>query len=362
MDQQEYILLIQRYLAGKCNEEERKLFVEWIDKSPENKIVYEKVKKVWNIAPQLDLSFDEQKAWRDLEQRITELESKQHDSDTETVCKTTLGSVKQNSTTINSGSQQFLKIAAILIATFMLSLLAYVGYEISQSMLQGEPVTKTKVYEAGADEILELDLPDGTEVVLNSDSRLKIDEGFYEDHRNVDLIGEGYFQVNSSMDENKFSVTTNEVTVEVLGTRFNINSWEDRSSSEIIVESGHVGVKGKIGDLTDKYFQLHANEKIVFEKDSNTAEIVDVNALVYLGWVDSEITFDEAPVNDVFNYLERRFSIKVKVDDETEEVEEPITAQFSDESIEEILAIIAVTHDIDYEIDRDSVWIDFPSE
>jgi len=78
-------------------------------------------------------------------------------------------------------------------------------------------------YSTGAGETRMFELPDGTEVTLNSKTTLKHKRFFWKANRQVNLTGEAYFSVIKGDD---FKVKTHSGTVSVLGTQFNVKARE----------------------------------------------------------------------------------------------------------------------------------------
>ena len=95
-------------------------------------------------------------------------------------------------------------------------------------------------------------LPDGTDVWLNARTTIQYPVSFNTDQRLVKLDGEAYFEV--ARDEKKpFTVQTDKYNVEVLGTKFDVESYSDTESFETALMEGSV----KISSLTD------ANESLM---------------------------------------------------------------------------------------------------
>ncbi|MEM9052122.1 MAG: FecR domain-containing protein [Bacteroidota bacterium] len=111
-----------------------------------------------------------------------------------------------------------LAVAASVLVILSLSIFLFTGSESFETdILQQEFVA----------------LPDGSEVQLNSSSTLAFNKRNFEDERELDLKGEAFFEVKKGV---KFTVTTDNGAVEVLGTSFNVNSREERL--EVICYTG----------------------------------------------------------------------------------------------------------------------------
>lgn len=108
-----------------------------------------------------------------------------------------------------------------------------------------------KIYKTGFGERLEIKLNDGSRITLNANSTLKWAGGWEEaGTREATLKGEAFFEVKK-LNGITFTVHTNDVAVEVLGTVFNINSWGD--ITKVYLETGKINLK-----LNDKE---HNNSK-----------------------------------------------------------------------------------------------------
>ena len=86
---------------------------------------------------------------------------------------------------------------------------------------------------------LKLSLPDGTSVWLNADSKLLYDNNFGINNRNVTLCGEGYFEVSKNKNL-PFQVVSDDIKVEVLGTKFNVKNYPEDPNIKVALLEGSV--------------------------------------------------------------------------------------------------------------------------
>jgi len=159
-------------------------------------------------------------------------------------------------------------------------------------------------------------LPDGTKVWLNAASSLKYPEYFDGNGRNVELLGEAYFEVNSqksTLGENiPFLVSTATQTLEVLGTHFNINSYEDEGAVRTTLLEGSVRVssnsndRNKTGEIS---LVLKPNQQSVLSgKDFN---VVNVNAEESVAWKNGYFSFEQASIETVMRQLSRWYDVEI---------------------------------------------------
>lgn len=123
-------------------------------------------------------------------------------------------------------------------------------------------------------------LPDGTRVWLNSASKLSYDSRYNLSSREVNLVGEGYFEVAKDP-ERRFRVNTGNYTVEALGTVFNVKSYpEDRTSVTTLIE-GKVRIDDgggftKSGSGRTQFAGLWRNNELIVESGTTLEKLTEL--------------------------------------------------------------------------------------
>ncbi|MDI3318138.1 FecR family protein [Pinibacter soli] len=149
-------------------------------------------------------------------------------------------------------------------------------------------------------------LPDGTKVWLNAASSLRYPTTFSGNIRNVEMTGEVYFEVakNTSM---PFHVTVNDKTeVDVLGTHFNINAYQNEESLKTTLLEGSVRVSNgdeKILLKPGQQAQVSGNAHMSLNKDVDTDKV--------MAWKNGVFDFNDATLEQVMRQLERWYDIDV---------------------------------------------------
>ena len=117
--------------------------------------------------------------------------------------------------------------------------------------------------------------PDGSIVWLNAGSKVKYDSNFAKASRKVELTGEGYFEVSKNK-ELPFVVSTGKLSVKVLGTKFNLKSYEEDSELKVTLKEGAV----KVGDfLIDAApVELKPNQRFTLRKADLSMQVDSVDA------------------------------------------------------------------------------------
>jgi ferric-dicitrate binding protein FerR (iron transport regulator) len=188
-------------------------------------------------------------------------------------------------------------------------------------------------------------LPDGTTGWLNSNSSISY-KGTFNSSRVVNLTGEAFFNVIKN--ENKpFKVLTNEVEVKVLGTQFNIASYENEKNVEVVLEEGKLEFKGK--GVPDTRL-MKPNDLIVYDKASKSISAEVTQPEKYVSWKEGKLVFRNDPMDVIARRLERWYNVEVEISGKLPD-DFRLRATFVDESLEEVLYFLGRSLRINYRIE-----------
>lgn len=109
-------------------------------------------------------------------------------------------------------------------------------------IIQNNEIPRFNTIQTARGNHYKLVLSDSTKVWLNSESSLRFPAVFYNNERIVELTGEAYFEVAKNADM-PFRVKVDSIEVEVLGTHFNLNAYNDEESIKTTLLEGAVKVK-----------------------------------------------------------------------------------------------------------------------
>ncbi len=156
-----------------------------------------------------------------------------------------------------------------------------------------------------------LTLSDGSKVWLNAESSLTFPASFTGNDRNVELKGEGYFEIAHNK-EKPFHVSVNNTIVEVLGTHFNINAYTDENSLKTTLLEGSVKVvKGSENVI------IEPGQQAVVNNTSNSMTInKSVNLEEAVAWKDGLFQFDNTDLQDVMKQLGRWYDVKIEFEND----------------------------------------------
>jgi transmembrane sensor len=192
-------------------------------------------------------------------------------------------------------------------------------------------------------------LPDGSKVWLNAFSSLKFPVNFsLAKERRVELKGEAYFEVvhNEAL---PFRVITGKQVVEDLGTRFDVNAYDDEASTKTSLLQGKVRVTagGKTTLLVPGQQATVANGIKVSE--INTGEVI--------AWKNGYFNFDDEKLENIMKSVARWYNVDVVFEDESLKSETfgAITTRFA--NISTLLKIMEQTGDARFSIDGSTIKI-----
>jgi len=237
-------------------------------------------------------------------------------------------------------------------AILLIPLLAFSAwYYFNGSLLKEEQASQAWV-EINAPEgtRTQFSLPGGSTGWLNSGSKLKYNPVFTV--RNVQLQGEAWFDVQH--DETVFTVTTDNMDIRVLGTQFNVMTYADINFTEVVLEEGKVKVQGTKG-----YFEkiLAPGEKLKYLPDENVFRVHQVDTKPYTAWKEGFLLLDEEPLGLAVARMERWYNVDIEIKDETLR-NYRFKGTFQDETLEEVLRLLAVSTPMEYTIEKREVTAD----
>ncbi len=239
-------------------------------------------------------------------------------------------------------------------------------------VIADQPVARAYVQTSKAGERKSFQLPDGTKVMLNAGSTLRIPANFSHASREISLEGEAFFDV--ARDARKpFVIHTNLMDIKVLGTAFNIKAYPADASTETTLLTGSVEVLVKDGN--NKKFILHPSEKIIVPNTLKTGsqsgqvrrkavaagESYKIkplsfnkgdSSLVEISWTESRLAFDGNSFEEIALELERWYNVSIRFEDESIK-DFRFTATFDKKTIVQVLNALQLSRPFGYRQEED---------
>lgn len=295
--------LLFRYFMDEVSPDEQDMILSWKAESDENLIEFERVRiffldaKAINSIGKEDRNYDVTFAWKKFQQQ-----NKLH----------------------QSTNFIWLKVAASIL------LILGAGWFVNES-------NQVETLELVAQEDPQaIELVDGSKISLNEGGRLIYPDIFKGGNRKVELKGEAYFEVAHNP-EQPFLIKTDEVEVQVLGTKFNVNNT-NKDSVVVSVDSGKVrmSVGGKEEVLTAGY------RGIYYRSTELLVKIETAKTGMHNYWRTKTLAFKGATVAEAIDAIQKVYGVQLKLSN-PDIANCKINVDFENEEIEHVLEIIGET-------------------
>jgi len=199
----------------------------------------------------------------------------------------------------------------------------------------------------------QIHLPDGSKVWLNAQSSISYKEEFSDSLREVHLVGEAYFEVNHD-NFRPFHVRTNDISVAVLGTQFNVSAYEDNQMVMVSLIQGAVKVNFN-HTQTEKALKIDPGESISYSKDTQkyNKQNFETPNLLYnqvASWKEGILVFNGQDFQSFIKEIKRWYGVEVKVEGEPP-ADWQMRGTFKNEYLENILKAISFNKDFAYELE-----------
>jgi ferric-dicitrate binding protein FerR (iron transport regulator) len=222
-------------------------------------------------------------------------------------------------------------------------------------------------------------LPDGTQVWLNSSSRLKYTHNFNGPSREVELEGEAYFDVVKDM-QRPFIVHTSALDVKVLGTAFTVKSYPQDATIEATLLKGTIEVSRQNNPDAPRVI-LKPNEKLVFNKQLAVTPLpalspdvrsaaartappdIAVNSLPRnipdsnkeeTAWLYNRLVFNGDSFEELAEKMERWYNVKIFFKDKAL-YNYHFGGAFANETVQDALNALQLTADFSYKINGNEI-------
>ncbi len=303
-------------ISGNLNDDEKKEILLKIKHDKHLQREYQRIKNAWSLA-----SYDQQ-------------------TDGLTIEKSFVRFKKQIQKTQKVRILQFLKYAAAIVLIFSLGMLS------QQFLLSGEGLFNSLSHQVNEihvpnGEKTELTLADGSKVWLNAGTNFRVPTNFDENHREVSLSGEAFFEVKKGTAP--FTVNSEYGVIQVLGTSFNVRAYDNLPFKTTLTEG-----KIQFSNRLDKKV-LFPGQQLVLSKEDGWI-IKQINPEIASSWKNGVIAFENEPLGDLAKRLERHFDIVIVLDQDIASIR--FTGQVFDESLDEVMEYIHKTKPIKYAYDK----------
>ena len=339
--------LLIRYLTETLTAEENAQVEQWCDMSDENRKTLEQLYFALQISDRLRVmkSVNHNRALQKLKERIRQ---------------------KEGASRRRLLMQRLQRVAAVLFLPVLL-LSAWL-------LVQKDEIPAPYIeLHSNPGMVASFELPDGSKVWLNGGSRLRYPIEFKGKTREVQMSGQGYFEIAHNARQ-PFAVKTGDsFSLEVLGTSFHLAAYDNEDIIETTLVEGSVRIKlMQNGKMVQHMIKI--NEKIIYVKNKEpesmtvttvapkndqtisskeakpeSVKIAVVDPQYDIAWKDQQILFKEHPMEKVILTLGRYYNVQFVVKNE-KVMESEITGEFSNEQLPQIMEYLKIASGIKYHI------------
>jgi ferric-dicitrate binding protein FerR (iron transport regulator) len=359
------IEIIVKYHSGRATVEDKKTLYNWLEEGEENKKYYDQISDIWYSV----VNYDEKLEYDTLS-ALNTIKSKMNREK-----RLFPANIRRQQTKTRQVFSWFLRVAAVLIIVFSLGTTCYYLFG---KLIFNRNINELTTITAPIGSKSKITLADGTKVWLNAGSTIKYNENFNNKDRNIELTGEGYFDVakNKAL---PFIVNTYEIRIMALGTSFNVKAYPDEGSVETTLVSGSLIIEhvknGKKMFLSPNqratYFKKEGNvylsevesKSIGGEKEETLQKIKGkilrikkVETDVFTAWKDNRLVFRNESFRSLAVKLERWFDVKINILNK-EILDFHFNGTIENETIQDIMEIIKYTLPIQYTIKHNVITI-----
>lgn len=352
-----------RFFRGEATPEESEKLLKWLEADRRNRLRYFKIKRLWleSLGEKEGEKFAEQ-SWERIKYRL-------------------FNRAEAKKVPRFAGRRTDWKIYAIA-ASFGLMLImgTYFLFKIDDLEMFSQQLNHIEVPYGSRSNII---LPDGSEVWLNSGSKITYSSGFGKGQRDLTLTGEAFFDVKIRRGT-PFVVKTNDLEISVLGTQFNVKSYPDEDVVETLLISGKVVIEDRNKEKEFAKVTLLPSQKMTYvkSKEINAQEKgkpienktsakpivakvttpkslqVQVSAVRHvetdISWKDEKLVIRSESLGSMARKLERYYNVKIIfLDDRIKEYK--FSGTLDEVTIDEVMRAISSTAPIRFQIEKNKV-------
>jgi transmembrane sensor len=342
--------LIVKFLAGDITRDESHILKDWLKNSPGNREYFNSFRDVWLASALLG--------------RVNEPAKKSR----------TLGVIRE-----------WAKIAAVFAFALLLGALGYRTFFNTSIIAQGKNDPVTIESKRGA--MSSVTLPDGSRAWLNAESKITYGNGYNTSLREIELIGEAYFDVVTNPSK-PFVVKAGNLEIKALGTSFNVKAYPEDGSVTTTLVNGHVIIEGRDNKNKDFEIELQPNQTITYFNDQQdyiahleettelnsqsqgsesllTTRLEDLSIIkqdqvkteLFTSWKDKNWVIEQQSLENLTRDMERRYDVIIEFNSESIR-KYRFSGTIQNETLEQILYILHNTLPLKYTMEKGRIVID----
>ncbi len=374
-------------MNGSISSAEETQLQKWLDESPSNRELFEKVSSnQWQLEKLEEYQlFDDARAWSSLEQKLFEAKVIQFPVRKMMRYAATLllpllviagvsyyvlndfssSPISRIDETVKPGEPKATLVLADGSVVHLQDAMDKTSIEQENTQITAEDhsLTYTAIEEIASSEALiynelviprggryQLKLPDGTQVWLNANSSLKFPVAFTDSTRQVFLQGEAFFDV--AHNGKPFLVSAEDMNIRVLGTSFNVSAYADESYSAATLVEGSIKLS-----TPEMETEMVPDERATVLRSATSIEVETVNTSQYTSWVNGKIEFENERLEDVMRRLARLYDFQYSFQNEGAKSYHFSARIDNSQPISSILNMLELTTKVKFDFEENTIVI-----
>jgi len=322
--------LIAKYLQSETTELENQELNIWRAESQTNEDEFLRLKDIWLLTHSFNPAIEvknKDKVWANISEK-------------------TLVTPHEIKTYSRSYIFKAISIAASIALLF--------GLSFSYLLKTSETISYTTVM-ASRGQKAQVELPDGTQVWLNSDSRITYPSNFNANNRSIELVGEAFFDVKKRRGQ-QFKVLVDKISVNVFGTAFNVNAYPERKSIQVALLRGKVTVNNiNTNDvmatlLPNQKAEVLKNQKLICQLSSCDAENTSL-------WRYGKLKIENVTLEEIAFKMEHWYGVNIHLMNAEKNDSKRYWMTIKTESLTEMLEVVNKITPINYTIKGEEVTV-----
>jgi ferric-dicitrate binding protein FerR (iron transport regulator) len=221
----------------------------------------------------------------------------------------------------------------------------------------------TNLYKTEFAQVKNITLPDGSRVTLNANSQLTLSSDWgNEGDRQVWLEGEAYFEVEKKIaTSQKFIVHTKDMDVEVLGTKFNVNTRHQKAI--VSLEEGKIklSVNGQMKQVLNKNYkeeiiEMKPGELVIVDSVKGIDIVKDQNIDFHSGWVRNEYHFNKTTLKEIGTLIKDIHGYTIMAEDENMLLQ-TISGDLRAANLQELIAVLQFTFKLKFVVENKTIKV-----
>ena len=310
--------ILNVYFENRATPHEKQLIKEWLKEEGSEEVFYQHL-AIWE-ANHLQFTPNEEKATDQFRKFLNGIETGNKPKSKENVRRLLPG--------VNI---RYASIAASITALICLAFYFSQDYFFYDTYSTAYGMTKNILLE------------DGSEVTLNANSTLKVPTDLADiDVREVWLKGEAFFSIAKRPGHVKFSVHTDNLDVEVLGTKFNVSNRHGKT--EVVLNEGSVKLTSGVNN-TNAVLYMKPGDFVSLSQNDTTFKRKIVKPEKYNAWQSNKLMFEDTPLREVAKKIEDYYGVRIEIQNE-EIGDRQLTGTLPNNDLGIVLRSLSASHNL----------------